>query len=179
MMSETLFIFLSLLAILIVLLVVKQRIGAKRKWVFWIVAIAYGFLIAYMYLVRTMGVSLILSLAFWLGIITIRELIKWRRSLKTEVEKAKKPFKKLWRRFIFWLIFGIFCTSVIIFTLNIAGAFDNIEKLYREKYGRCTHFSYDKPDATYNPNNNVYCEWSFSNQRVDVVEKDYVMTIRD
>lgn len=47
---------------------------------------------------------------------------------KTEVEKAKKPFKKLWRRFIFWLIFGIFCTSVIIFTLNIAGAFDNIEK---------------------------------------------------
>ena len=88
MMSETLFIFLSLLAILIVLLVVKQRIGAKRKWVFWIVAIAYGFLIAYMYLVRTMGVSLILSLAFWLGIITIRELIKWRRSLKTEVEKA-------------------------------------------------------------------------------------------
>ena len=47
---------------------------------------------------------------------------------KTEVEKAKKPFKKLRRRFTFWLIFGIFCTSVIIFTLNVAGAFDNLEK---------------------------------------------------
>ena len=80
--------------------------------------------------------------------------------------------------------------SIIIYTIhdtvyNIVlrsksdRAFDNIEKLYREKYGRCTHYSYDKPDATYNPNNNVYCEWSFSNQRVDVVEKDYVMTIRD
>lgn len=58
-------------------------------------------------------------------------------------------------------------------------AFDNVAKLYGEKYGRCTHYSYDKPDATYNPNNNEYYEWTFSNQRVEVTEQDYVMTIRD
>ena len=58
-------------------------------------------------------------------------------------------------------------------------AFDNIAKLYGEKYGRCTYYSYDTPDATYNPNNNEYYEWTFSNQRVEVTEKDYVMEIRD
>lgn len=58
-------------------------------------------------------------------------------------------------------------------------AFDNIAELYREKYGLCTHYSHDYPDATYNPNNNKYYVWAFSNQRVEVTEQDYVMTIRD
>ena len=88
MMSETLFVFLSLLAILIALLVVKRHIGTKRAWVFWIVTVIYGLLIAYIYFVRTMGTSLILSLALWLGIIAIRELFVWRKALKTDAEKA-------------------------------------------------------------------------------------------
>lgn len=88
MMSETLFIFLSLLAILIVLLVVKNKIGAKRKWVFWPVAVAFGLLIAYIYLVRTIGTSFILAMAFWLGIIAIRELVKWRKAVKNNDESV-------------------------------------------------------------------------------------------
>ena len=53
-------------------------------------------------------------------------------SKKTEIKNAKKPFKKLKLRFIFWLCFGIFCSSVIVFTLTTAGAFDNLERnLYR------------------------------------------------
>lgn len=58
-------------------------------------------------------------------------------------------------------------------------AFDNIAELYGEKYGRCTRYSYDKPDATFDPNNNKFYAWTFSNQRVEVTEKDYVMTIRN
>ncbi len=58
-------------------------------------------------------------------------------------------------------------------------AFDNIAKLYGEKYGRCTQYSYDTPNVTYNPNNNEYYKWTFSNQRIEVTELDYVMTIRD
>lgn len=46
---------------------------------------------------------------------------------KTEAAKARKPFKKLKMRFIFWLVFGIFCSCVICTMLYYAGVFDDIE----------------------------------------------------
>lgn len=58
-------------------------------------------------------------------------------------------------------------------------AFGNIADLYIEKYGHYYSFDYDSPDATYNPNNNKYYTWSYSNQCIKVSEKDYVMEIRD
>ena len=58
-------------------------------------------------------------------------------------------------------------------------AFGNIAKLYKEKYGSYYSYHYDRPDATYNPNNNEYFTWTFSNQRIEVNELDYVMEIRD
>lgn len=51
-------------------------------------------------------------------------------SEKTEVAKAKKPFKKLKLRFVFWLVFGIFCTAVIVVTMSFAGVFDKIESKF-------------------------------------------------
>ena len=51
-------------------------------------------------------------------------------SQKTEAEQAKKPFKKLRLRFVFWLVFGIFCTAVIVFTLAVAGKFDSLEEKF-------------------------------------------------
>lgn len=66
MMSETLFLFLSLAAILIALLLLKIDLKTKRKWIFWASLPFYGLLVAYIYFVRTMGLSLILSLSAWL-----------------------------------------------------------------------------------------------------------------
>lgn len=58
-------------------------------------------------------------------------------------------------------------------------AFGNIADLYAEKYGQVSRYDFERPDATYNPNNNKRYEWSYSNQRIIVSEQDYVMTIRD
>ena len=58
-------------------------------------------------------------------------------------------------------------------------AFGNIADLYIEKYGHYYDYDYDRPDATYNPNNNKHYTWSYSNQQINVSERDYVMIIRD
>ena len=49
---------------------------------------------------------------------------------KADIEKAKKPFKKLRLRFLFWLCFGIFCSTVILVTMDYAGVFDEIERAF-------------------------------------------------
>lgn len=46
---------------------------------------------------------------------------------RSNAERAKRPFKKLRLRFLFWFVFGLFCVSVILITMEYAGAFDNIE----------------------------------------------------
>lgn len=94
MMSETLFIFLSLLSIFLAILLVKGKIGAKRPWVGWVTIAFYGLLIGYTYLVRTMGLSLILALAGWLGILAVRDLIRWRKAAKNQDAEATVSSKK-------------------------------------------------------------------------------------
>ena len=94
MMSETLFIFLSLLSIFLAILLVKGKIGAKRPWVGWVTIAIYGLLIAYTYLVRTLGLSLILALAGWLGILAVRDLIRWRKAAKNQDAEASVSSKK-------------------------------------------------------------------------------------
>lgn len=58
-------------------------------------------------------------------------------------------------------------------------AFGNVADLYAEKYGQVSSYNFEKPDGTYNPNNNRWYEWSYYNQRISVSEQDYVMTIKD
>lgn len=84
MMSEPLFIFLSMLSIFLALLIVKEIIGVKKKWVLVLTVILYGIVIAYTYLVRTMGLSLILALIAWTGILTIAAFIRWRKATKKQ-----------------------------------------------------------------------------------------------
>ena len=88
MMSETLFIFLSLLAVFLAILLVKGKIGVKRPWVGWVTIVIYGLLIAYTYLVRTLGLSLILALTGWLGILAVRDLFRWRKAAKNQDAEA-------------------------------------------------------------------------------------------
>lgn len=94
MMSETLFIFLSIGAILLVLLILKDMIGVKRRWTLWVSMVAYGLIIAYIYLVRTMGLSLILALIGWLGILVVCHLIRWNKSRKNQDEIAVSTCKQ-------------------------------------------------------------------------------------
>lgn len=82
MMSEPLYIFLSLLSILIALLIVKGKIGNKWRWLVWLAMVVYGLIIAYMYLVRTMSLSLIISLTAWTGILALASLIRWIKAAR-------------------------------------------------------------------------------------------------
>ena len=98
MMSETLFIFLSLLAIFLAILLVQGKIGKKWPWMIWIFIVLYGLVVAYMYLVRTMGLSLILALVGWLGLFAIWSLIRWRKAVKKEdTELAPVYRSQLWK----------------------------------------------------------------------------------
>ena len=98
MMSETLFIFLSLLSIFLAILLVKGILGGKRPWVAWIFIVLYGLIIAYTYLVRTMGLSLILALVGWLGIFAIASLIRWRKAVKKENTEMILPYRQqMWK----------------------------------------------------------------------------------
>lgn len=80
MMSEPLFIFLSLTAILIALLLASPPSEKKRTWLWWIGAVTYGTLVASSYMVRTMGLSLVFALIGWLIILAISSLIKKRKT---------------------------------------------------------------------------------------------------
>lgn len=94
MMSESLFIFLSLLSIFLAILLVQGKIGEKKTWVAWIFILLYGAIIAYTYLVRTMGLSLVLALVGWLGIYAIASLIRWRIAVKRGNEEKIIPFRQ-------------------------------------------------------------------------------------
>lgn len=93
MMSESLYIFLSLLAILLALLILRNKIGEKRRWMLPVTIVIYGLIIAYTYFVRTMGLSLILALIGWLGIIAIYELVRWRKADKQSEEAVALSHK--------------------------------------------------------------------------------------
>ena len=105
MMSEPLFIFLSMLSIFLAILLVNNKIGNKRPWVFWIFFVLYGGLVAYTYLVRTMSLSLLLALIGWLGIFAIVALIRWRKAIKKEDTENILPYRqKFWKSALLCLL---------------------------------------------------------------------------
>lgn len=111
MMSEPLYIFLSLSAILIALLIVKGIIGKKWRWIIGLAMVVYGLIIAYAYLVRTMSMTLIISLTAWTGILAMTSLIRWIKSLRRHDDSSvghRRQFVK--------------CTLLCVITIIAFGA---------------------------------------------------------
>ena len=105
MMSEPLFILLTLLSILLAILLVNNKIGSKWPWMFWIFFVLYGGLIAYSYLVRTMGLSLTFALIGWLGIVAIVSLVRWRKAIKKGDTENILPYRqKCWKSALLCLL---------------------------------------------------------------------------
>lgn len=95
MMSETLFIFVSLLAIFLALLLMDWDFGKRKKWGWIVLLILLGGVVAYIYFVRTIGVSVILAILGWYGIMSIVALVKWRKSVKTEETEQVVSWKRM------------------------------------------------------------------------------------
>jgi len=105
MMSETLFLFLSLAAILLALLILRKQSGIKRPWIIWLMLGLYGLIVAYMYLVRTMSLALILTLIAWSGLLFIKAWIDKRKADKAaDADTALVYKRQYWKSLILCVI---------------------------------------------------------------------------
>lgn len=84
MMSETLFIFLSLLAVFLALLLSRWTLEKRKWWLLAILAVLLAGTCAFAYFTRTIGLSVILAIAGWAGILALISLIKWLKARKAE-----------------------------------------------------------------------------------------------
>lgn len=94
MMSETLFMFLSLLAVFFAVILIqwdfsidKEKMSIRRRCKLIGTLLLLALTVAYIYFVRTFGISLICALIGWCGLLTIQSLVKWlkvRKSIDNE-----------------------------------------------------------------------------------------------
>lgn len=94
MMSETLFTFLSLLAIFLALLLMTWDFEKRKKWGWIVLLVLLGGIVAYIYFVRTIGVAVILAILGWFGIMAIVALVKWRKSVKNNENEQVALYKR-------------------------------------------------------------------------------------
>lgn len=91
MMSEMLFLFLTMVAISAILhLVKKKSLRDLSKWDY-VVAVVFALSIAYIYFVRTMGISLIVGLLGWLGCMALWQGYKFMRAKKEQQPDTIAP----------------------------------------------------------------------------------------
>jgi len=83
-MSEILYLFLSLLLLLLVLEITRRKLFLGKKWLEYGIPIALIILLNYTYFVRTMGLSIIIAILMWVGILFIRSLWNWYKARSTE-----------------------------------------------------------------------------------------------
>ncbi|MDR3705539.1 MAG: glycosyltransferase family 39 protein [Paludibacteraceae bacterium] len=84
MMSEILYLFLSLLLVLLVLEITRRKLFLDKKWLEYGIPIALIMLLNYTYFVRTMGLSIIISIILWVGIRFFRSLLVWYKAKRKE-----------------------------------------------------------------------------------------------
>lgn len=98
MMSETLFMFLSLLAVFLAVSLIqwdfsldKEKMSVKRRCKLIALLVLLMLTVAYIYFVRTVSVSLICALIGWCGLLTIASFVKWLKARKnTDQEIIEK-----------------------------------------------------------------------------------------
>ena len=113
MMSETLYIFLSLLAVFLALLLSKWDIQKGKKWLLAILLILLAGTICYTYFVRTMGLSIVLAIAGWMGILSLISFIQWLKAKKANESEIATNYRKT-----FLLRLGV--ALIVIFSCGIA-----------------------------------------------------------
>jgi len=88
MMSEMLFIFVSLSAIHLALYLNEKLFQKKGRWKSILLLILFLLTVAYVYFIRSIGISLILALAGWFGLLAIFSLFKYLRIKRSAEENS-------------------------------------------------------------------------------------------
>ncbi|MDR1879030.1 MAG: hypothetical protein LBQ64_05635 [Bacteroidales bacterium] len=107
MMSEILFLFISLTAIHLAIILNEKLFKKKGGWKFIVLLVLLMLNIACIYFVRTMGISLILTLGLWYGILTIQSFFHWLKEKKKTTDKIQSTTQNLLlQRIIICLLIG-------------------------------------------------------------------------
>jgi hypothetical protein len=93
MMSEILYLFLSLLLVLLALEITRRKLFLNKKWLDYGIPIALILLLNYTYFVRTMGLSIIISIILWVSMLFFRSLWIWYKA-KREKDLGEIAIKK-------------------------------------------------------------------------------------
>lgn len=108
MMSEPLCIFLSMLAIFLAILLIQWDFSKRKNWPWIVLTVLLAMTIFYLFLVRTMGLALILSLMAWFGFWAINSLWKLFKNKKSNnTEEVKIHKKNLWTRIILVVVVAV------------------------------------------------------------------------
>ncbi|MEG2070443.1 MAG: hypothetical protein RR034_03610 [Bacteroidales bacterium] len=127
MMSEMLFLFLSLSIIFLALDLRKKPLFSKEGIFNNLLLLLLLCLISYVYFVRTMGLTIILAVILWSGIIALEALWQWWKNRKNEDIKLTKGNK---RYFIQCILVGLLlCLSFGITKLSWDQRNKNVGKL--------------------------------------------------
>ncbi|MDR0814213.1 MAG: hypothetical protein LBN37_00510, partial [Bacteroidales bacterium] len=124
MMSEMLYIFLSLLVIHIAIYLNEKLFLKKGRWKPQLLLVVLLLLIAYVYLVRSMGISLILALILWFGILALQSFIHFRKQ-KEDTENENLRTTRTWliqKTLVFVLVAVSFCTVNILWGIRQSNA---------------------------------------------------------
>jgi len=96
MMSEMLFIFLSLLSVFLALCLNEKLFFKKGNWKHLLLLALFLLSIAYIYFVRSLGLSLILALISWFGLLALFNFVKYLKNRKKEIEIENSLTNKKW-----------------------------------------------------------------------------------
>lgn len=152
----------------------------------WVFIVLYGLVVAYMYLVRTMGLSLILALAGWLGLFAIWSLIRWRKAVKKEDTEHVLTYRsQLWKS-------AVLCVLTVVAVGTAKSAWDarnnklgltggNYESTFFKKTNNETMQGIDDWKARIKSNTtNFITQWIPQvTYMKDPVEKDHKTTTKE
>ncbi|MDR3094415.1 MAG: hypothetical protein LBU62_07250, partial [Bacteroidales bacterium] len=101
MMSEMLFIFISLTALHLAIYLNEKRIRKKGAWKIIAMFTLLLLNVAYIYFVRSVGISMILALVFWFGLLAVQSFLIYRKEKnKTETADLQTSRSWLWQRMV-------------------------------------------------------------------------------
>jgi hypothetical protein len=108
MMSDILFVFITLTAIHIAIYLNEKLFLKKGEWKTNVLLVFFLLNVSYIYFVRFMGMSMIFALIFWFGILTIQSIILYRKEKQKDIETFDLPIVRRWlqQRLIICLLIG-------------------------------------------------------------------------
>ena len=123
MMSEILFIFISLTAIHLALYLNEKLFLKKGGWKTIVLLVFFLLNVVYVYFVRSVGVSMVLALGAWFGILAIQSFLLYRKEKRKETETTELPVLKTWllqRMIICVLIAASFLSAHTLWSIRQA-----------------------------------------------------------